>query len=363
MVRRLAFTLVELLVVIAIIGILIALLLPAVQAAREAARRSQCTNNLKQLGLALHNYHDTYNQLPVNFLPRGDGPGGIAGESGIPGVTWNNGGRGSVFVRLLPYVEQGPMFDKLDFSIPGTAFRNQVVSVTPTSPSGTAWSQIVGGYLCPSASHRSFNGDPATTAGRALADYAFSIGANRMNHAGCNVNEHPTFGTAYNVTHMTDRNFCSRWTANHGNANRVSGISGPFARTPYSARLEDITDGTSNVIAMGEILPQHSNWQLNGWFWQDSPYGHTGWPINEPVFNPWGESAVTVTDLGCPGCNCPAGSRSRGSITSSGFRSQHPGGANFVACDGSVHFISETIDYITYQRLGDKTDGSPAGFQ
>jgi len=353
MVRRLAFTLVELLVVIAIIGILIALLLPAVQAAREAARRSQCTNNLKQLGLALHNYHDTYNQFPINMLPA------TTAESGTT-ATWSGAGRGSVFIRLLPYVEQGPMFDKLDFSLLGATFRNQIVSVTPTSPSGTAWSQVVGNYLCPSASHRSHNGNPATTSGRALADYVFSIGANRMNHAGCIVNENP-LNAGYNMTHATDLNRCNI-TANHGNADRVGRISGPFSRRPHAARFADISDGTSNVIAMGECLPQHSNWQLNGWFWHDFPCAGTGWPINEPVFNPAWESAVTVTDLGCPGCNCPAGSRSRGSITSTAFRSSHPGGANFVACDGSVHFISETVDYITYQRLGDKSDGSPTGF-
>lgn len=353
MARRLAFTLVELLVVIAIIGILIALLLPAVQAAREAARRSQCTNNLKQLGLALHNYHDTNKQFPVNMLT------GPASESGCTD-TWNNGGRGSVFVRLLPFVEQGAMFDKLNFEAPvgqgsgvtpmSHAFRSQLVSVSTNSPSGSAWSQVVAGYKCPSASHRSHNGnvnDP--NSGRALANYGFSMGANRMNHNGCITNEHPTRGAGWNMVGVN--------TYNHGNSPNIAQISGVFSRRPYSAKFRDIRDGTSNVIAMGEILPQHSNWQLNGWFWQDMPMGHTGWPINEPVFNPAWESAITVGDLACPGCNCPAANRNRDRIVSPAFRSQHPGGANFVACDGSAHLISETIDYITYQMLGDKADG------
>src|SRR5512143_367601 len=100
--RRSAFTLVELLVVIAIIGILIALLLPAVQAAREAARRSQCTNNLKQLGLALHNYHDTHQM----FVYR---KGGTTGGS----ATQSNQGRLSGFIPLLPYWEQRPMYDRI----------------------------------------------------------------------------------------------------------------------------------------------------------------------------------------------------------------------------------------------------------
>lgn len=365
MVRRLAFTLVELLVVIAIIGILIALLLPAVQAAREAARRSQCSNNLKQLGLALHNYHDTYRQFPINMLPA------TTAESGTAD-TWSTAGRGGVFIRLLPYVEQGPMFDKLDFEDPvgtgsgaggnlGVRFRTQLVAVTPSSPSGSAWSQVVAGYLCPSASHRTHNGtitDP--NSGRALADYAFSIGANRMNHSACIVNENP-LNAGYNMTHATDLNYCNP-TANHGNSGNISQISGVFSRRPYAAKFADITDGTSNVIAIGETLPQHCNWQLNGWFWQDTNWGQTGWPINEPVINPAWESAITVGDLACPGCNCVAANRNRNRIASSGFRSSHPGGAMFVACDGSVHFISETIDYITYQRLGDKSDGNPVGF-
>jgi prepilin-type N-terminal cleavage/methylation domain-containing protein len=104
LVARAAFTLVELLVVIAIIGILVALLLLAVQAAREAARRANCNNNLKQLGIALHNYHDAYNRLPMNYMVWDNTQGGILDT------------RGSYLVRLLPYIEQGgPLYERLDF--------------------------------------------------------------------------------------------------------------------------------------------------------------------------------------------------------------------------------------------------------
>ena len=109
--KRSAFTLIELLVVIAIIAILIALLLPAVQQAREAARRTQCKNNLHQLGLALHNYHDVYNQFPITCF----------NNSG-PGLNWSDSSRGTYLVRLLPYIEQAALFNALNF---GSA-RNEV---------------------------------------------------------------------------------------------------------------------------------------------------------------------------------------------------------------------------------------------
>lgn len=359
--RRFAFTLVELLVVIAIIGILVALLLPAIQAAREAARRTECGNNLKQLGLALHNYHDTFNRFPINLLPATTTE---AGGNAIPGgSTWNNAGRGSVFVRLLPYVEQTAMYDQLDFANPigltggatgsnmTTRFRTQNVGANQHSPTGSAWSQVVDGFLCPSASNPLHHGDINNpNSGRALANYAFSIGANRMNHSGCIVNEMP--GNA-------GRNMVNIVTSNHGNAGSMGTISGPFSRRPYAAKFADIEDGTTVVIAMGETLPQHCNWQMNGWFYQDSNYGHTGWPINVPVRNPAWEGAQTVSGLTGNGMNCPAGNMNRNRITSAGFRSDHPGGAQFVFCDGSVQFLPQDIDYITYQKLGDRRDGEP----
>lgn len=341
---RRGFTLVELLVVIAIIGILVALLLPAVQAAREAARRMSCSNNLKQQGIALHNYHDIYKFFPHNGLPCdasqfGDPQGVMWTATG----GWNNAGRGSVFVRLLPFVEQAPFFDALNFGIYGVPFRQQQIG------GKEAWSVSLPVYLCPSASHPSNTGNTLNT--QALGDYAWSIGANRENHNGCITNE-STANAGLNLVNIA--------TANHGNAVNINTISGPFSRCSSAANLRDITDGTSNVIAIGEILPTHCNWQLNGWFWQDSPYGHTGWPINVPVRDPWNEQQVQPpNNTNMPGCVGAA--MSRGNITACGFRSKHPGGIQVVLCDGSVQFLSATIDYMTYQRLGDRRDGQPVG--
>ncbi|MCA9119178.1 MAG: DUF1559 domain-containing protein [Planctomycetaceae bacterium] len=356
--QKSGFTLVELLVVIAIIGILVALLLPAVQAAREAARRMSCSNNLKQLGLALHNYHDTYKQFPLNMYPQN------VTESGN-GQTGGNGGQGGVLVGLLPFMEQQPLYDAISFVNPigqgsgaggvfGVQFRSQKVG--NHFGHGSLWSVVVPAYVCPTASHPSHNGtltDPNSA--RHLTDYAFSIGANRMNHQGCITNE-STANVGLNLLNIA--------TSTHGNAATIQTVSGPFARTPYSVNLRDVTDGTSNVIAMGEILPQHSNWQLNGWVWSDSCYGHTGWPINQKVWDPWNEkqTPTMLPNPNMPGCQTVGTANmgmSRGSITSSGFRSSHPGGAQFVLCDGSVQFLSETIDYLMYQRLGDRRDGEP----
>ncbi len=341
---RRGFTLVELLVVIAIIGILVAMLLPAVQAAREAARRMSCGNNIKQLGLAMHNYHDVFKRLPINFLPTRPTDSNNASN-------WNDAGKGSVFVRILPFVEQSPLYDQIDFSnkVGTNVFRFQLMPNTNIR----IYSRVVPGYVCPSSAHPSHTGSQTTS--QALGDYAFSLGANYMEHVGCTVGNIDVNGNQLGA----NRNPFNIVTNNHGNArNRISEVSGPFARTVFSARFADITDGTTNVILVGEALPQMCNWQRNGWFFQDSPYGFTTMPMNTDVIDPWGERARPApTNVPRTLQNCPA--PRRGSIASCGFRSKHPGGAQFVFGDGSVHFLPETIDYFVYNRLGDIRDGEP----
>lgn len=322
--RRRAFTLIELLVVIAIIAILIALLLPAVQQAREAARRSQCKNNLKQLGLAMHNYHDVFGVLPPGSGIQGtDLCNDVYGGNCVPWV----GGlhrKGSQLVKILPYIDQGPLYNKIDFNIDvddwfynfnNRQYRHQVIST----------------FLCPSDTN-GINLD------RAHTNYACSMGAQRMsdNMGWCgNIYPGNVFGTG---------------ATGHGSTNDPSRISGLFSRYVWSARIRDITDGTSNTIMMGESRPSCNDHLAGGWFHANAVFAlATTAPINyktcrnEPGYQPDSCNAWNVWQ------------------TSMGFKSNHEGGAQLVLADGSVRFISENIDYMTFQRLGDRRDGQPIG--
>lgn len=312
--RRFAFTLVELLVVIAIIGILIALLLPAVQAAREAARRMSCANRLKQLGLALHNYHDTYKAFP--FGTRQDDPANT-----LPNRPWTAGDhrKGSMLVKLLPYIEQAPLYEKLDFKF-DVNVQLATLGFGPGEPPT---------IRCPS--------DTYVNTGRGQSSYAPSMGNQRMPGRSCSVYPGNNFGTG---------------PTGHGSTGSGQNISGVFGRWCWwSAKFRDIRDGTSSVIMMGEILPYCGDHHRGGWNNPNALWTATTAPINFPTCRD-----VPPGFAGTDGCNADGNWQ-----TSQGFKSKHPGGAQFVFCDGSVHFLAETINYITYQRLGDRRDGQPTG--
>lgn len=321
--RRDAFTLVELLVVIAIIGILIALLLPAVQAAREAARRTQCANNLKQLGIALHNYHDTYKQFPIGT--RNNDP-----AHPRPNYIWTPGDhrKGSFLVKLLPYFEQTAMYEQIDFKYDVNV---QIRRMGFGWGSGTKQLDTL---RCPS--------DDWNPTNRSLSNYAKSLGFQRMPdwQGGCPAYEPPNIVL-----------FHSGLTG-HGSTNDGRRISGVFSRYAWAARFADIMDGTSNVIAIGEIRPWCGDHHRGGWFNPNALWTATTGPINFPTCPDEGPGHSS----GPSDCN-----HFRVWTTSQGFKSRHPGGAQFLFCDASVHFLSETIDYYTYQRLGDRWDGRPVG--
>jgi len=259
------FTLIELLVVIAIIAILVALLLPAVQQAREAARRSSCKNNLKQLGLALHNYHDTHKLFP---------PGGISS---------NNIG---TFAFILPFMEQSAAYDLWDFDVNQSHANND---------DGNA--VIVDGYFCPSRPRPS---RARSSDGESYGDYAGSTGTGHIN--------------------STDHD---EWV---GMFNRDS-----------NTKMRDITDGTSNTIAMGEKRTAQAS-------------------LTSPTYR-WGYHASR-------GMNTHINIDFSGAISdlNANFGSEHKGGAQFLFADGAVHFISENIYYELYQNLGDKADGETVNF-
>ncbi len=337
-----AFTLIELLVVIAIIAILIALLLPAVQQAREAARRSQCKNNLKQIGLALHNYVDSNKQFPPNQMVWG------AGNYG-----------GTPFVALLPYLDQQPLFKTLDFAnkSPGGVgldhWQAPNSSMGQDTDGSQKWAKSqIPGFLCPS-----YDGVATGGWGYALGNYGFSMGAQSMPSAiGCNrypiPGPHNSGGGSYG--YFTG-NFYSTWSESdgdgwigHGNSNDPKWISGVFARMDWAAKLSQITDGTSSTIAMGEVRPNCTDHATGGWALPNYFWTATTAPINFPT---------CPQDPALPD-NCHMNWNWN---TSQGFKSKHQGGAHFVMCDGAVRFVNQNIAYAAYQRLGDRRDNEPVG--
>ncbi|MBP88255.1 MAG: hypothetical protein CMJ64_16310 [Planctomycetaceae bacterium] len=367
---RCGFTLVELLVVIAIIGILVALLLPAVQAAREAARRMSCSNNLKQLGIALHNYHDTYKRFPIN---------GLFWGQPAPDVHM----RGTYLARLLPFVEQQPMHDVFQGAfasgVPNnywSAPENRQVSGAPGPgpPGQLLRAQTVPAFICPSDSHEAIiNGDRAGT------NYAMSLGSQRMeSNTGC---DNAVFCSAINVDPALQPNSAAprkcedwfgngaRWRADQGTRGlEISGIvsrGGNFGPNqldgPWAARIRDITDGTANVIAMGEIVQWCGDHNRNGWMHANALWNATTAPINFNTCPGEGRSYTGSVMNRNEGLNPPC-ARTNAWNASMGFKSKHPGGAQFVMCDGSVQFLTETIGYDAYQRLGDRRDGNTVAF-
>jgi len=304
--------LIELLVVIAIIAVLIALLLPAVQQAREAARRSQCKNNLKQLGLAMHNYHDSFNRLPSTIF-----------------VNWSSDEKASYFTRILPYIDQSPLYNKINFA---------AVTVDGQSDPATGqpfYLSVLPVLICPS--------DPSPTIqnGRAKSNYAASMGATQMpSNSGCP--GYQSGGSQFNT---------GNGGGGHGNTDDSNQVSGPFSRVRYGARIAEITDGTSNTILMGEIRPNCGDHTVNGWLHFNSVWVATSGPINYPI-SCYGEPAVP---------NATACNAVNAWNTSQAFKSKHVGGAHFVLGDGTVRFISENINYVTYQALGDRRDGTVVG--
>lgn len=278
------FTLVELLVVITIIGILIALLLPAVQAAREAARRMQCSNNMKQMGLALHNYASLFG---------GCFPYAALGEDKV-----------GLFTALLPFVEQQPLYDRLDLKASYGTGQNAIQG-----------RQVVPCYMCPSWPYSPYNTGTAAI-GFALTTYQGVAGA---------------FTTA-STTSSTQID-----TSGAGNIPKNGMFGWSFAR-----RFADVTDGLSNTLAMGEFVqidttasaPGAVRPWINGGIASTTPYTCkvAVYRINEKV-NRYSGSTILI------GLNwMPMGSF-------------HPSGANFLVADGSVTFISDTILLSTYQNL------------
>jgi prepilin-type N-terminal cleavage/methylation domain-containing protein len=325
---RQGFTLVELLVVIAIIGILVALLLPAVQAAREAARRMQCGNNLKQLGLAMHNYHDTYKVFPMGVMNPGINPGSATALPYLAtcSVTCRNT---PWTLFILPFIEQQPLHDQIDFRLAmGPAQRS---GAGPAIHQGALFANTsVGVFQCPSDP---LYLDPQQIAGNAH----YGIVNGRRSSYWFPLVQSP--GRLEDTTVHWDRDtrvFAATHPVYPGAPVRAMfGING-------AARIGDVTDGTSNTMMLAET-PFKKNATVYGPYW-------TAWNYTSGI--EFSTSAVAINRKN--GCvvngrpTCP---------TAWGAGSKHPGGMQMALADASVRFISETVPWELCQILTMIGDG------
>lgn len=328
---RPGFTLVELLVVIAIIGVLVGLLLPAVQAAREAARRMSCSNNLKNLGLALHNYHDTFKVFP----PAGLGLSSCRGPGAEP-----LGLNASGWTMTLPFFEQSALHSAYDFNQAASMYNrsdNDTVAVmgdVQTSGNGAVVSTQLSIFNCPSDS-----GNPL------LLDSAH--GEHYIPKDGSGIDGAKT---NYDFSTNGPTNCSQRW--DKYNVAPMSGgvpsLGGRrmFGNLSYS-KFGSVTDGTSNTIMLCETT-------LEVWDGRTPAWGYRGWV--QVGIDPIGKNSIKGINIwpccywqGTPWTSSPApGQRGKlGEWGSAG--SLHPGGAQFAFADGSVKFISETIGVWTLE--------------
>ena len=327
---RKAFTLIELLVVIAIIAVLVAILLPAVQQAREAARRSQCGNNLKQFGIALHSYHEAFGMFPLAINPS-------VNDSCTGGCAW----RGfSAHTMLLPYMDQAGIYNKLNM--------NNLYDAAPNT--GADVRTRIAGFICPS-------------------DFTF-----------------PGNNTQPGVNYSLSAGPSTFW--NVGVADRIG-----FAQYYRSVRVGDIMDGTSNVVAMAETTVGNNDaakYDLRRSLVraQTFPSGFANSFTSQAALNAYGTQCLggttnlhahvrsqwmngiggqtvfnTLNTPNSPNPDCHPCSGC-GWYDSAGVwtaRSRHTGGVQVLMADGAVKFVGDSVDFTTWQRAGGAFDGAASG--
>jgi len=296
------FTLIELLVVIAIIAILIALLLPAVQQAREAARRSQCKNNLKQIGLAFHNYHEAHNKIP---------PGNISNVTSSTNNSWCRSGGSFQWApwttMILPYIDQAPLYALINFNVPFVDSSNNFINPN-LSIINNAGAQRMVVYQCPS--------DPDLS----NAPYSSYMGVQ---------------GGPPNAAVQQPQCQNTGCTPSNARAHFVTGMIHAASNYNLSAAL----DGTSNIFLVGESRYSNAHWAQSGKM--DSctlPRNLAGALEQINLYPDRGAQQATR-----------------------GFSSRHVGGCHFLMCDGSVQFMSENVNLFVYQQLAQRADKLPLG--
>jgi prepilin-type N-terminal cleavage/methylation domain-containing protein len=327
--RRRGLTLLEVLAVVAIVGVLIALLLPAIQSAREAARRIRCGHNLKQIALACHVYHDQVGSFP---------PGNIASDDGSYSGTW-----WGWTSAILPSLEQTPLFDAINFAVPASDPANSTICLT-----------LLSCYSCPS--------DGSSYGPRLVswadASYSRSAIAAPTNYIACSGDTKS--GTSFD-RYSGDSSSLSGpewagwpWAVNLGCKGTFRGVFGDCSNARV-VRLAEVTDGSSCTFLAGEqVISMHAfiAWPINTW-----TYGSTVIPLNWTTHLHEGQEELDGSD-------CEFGTAYEKAphcyfnwSYTIGFRSRHPVGANFVMADSSVRFVKQSIDHRIYNALGSRAGG------
>lgn len=322
--RRVGFTLVELLVVIAIIGILVALLLPAVQAAREAARRSSCSNNLKQLGLAIHNHEDVHKGLPLNQS--------YVGQTG----QWdNNQPHFSWIAHVLPFMEQGPLHNQINFTQGNAVGVNLAVRQT-----------VIPGLICPSSTfpkirqnqnHSYVDGPGSNNVSAAGTNYVGSLGHIWGGWRDC--------GAVPDFTGVPPKgtNPGTPWV-NGANPPEMPNSNGAF-QYHGQTRLADMLDGTSNTIMVFEAVQYRGG---NSAIFDRNPNNDGGW------ISPLSATGNLRNPLNNRN---PAWQQGAGDVRCWGWSSNHPAGAHALLGDASVQFYTDQMAHPVRYALATKAGG------
>lgn len=312
--KRKGFTLIELLVVIAIIAILIALLLPAVQQAREAARRSTCKNNIKQIGLALHNYHESFTSLPSGSIVQLNAAGDkYSGH----GWTWH--------ATILPYLDQAPLYNKIQG--PASSGMGAESGGSTSTKQRLAGRTIIPVFWCPS--------QPDVRQGPAKDLYGTSNYNGNMGTLIGNSGDNCYGGAITTAAQMAAKGGCM-------------GADGIFFISS-GVKFRDITDGLSNTIFVSEVIDSGGDSDLPGGAGSDRKYCFSGGADGNPPSEMTEYLIATET-------NDPINS---GNEEAAG--SYHVGGAHFVFGDGRVKFLSENIDMTLYRALSTRAKGETLG--
>jgi prepilin-type N-terminal cleavage/methylation domain-containing protein/prepilin-type processing-associated H-X9-DG protein len=320
--RRAAFTIIELLVVIAIIGVLIALLLPAVQAAREAARRLQCANNLKQIGLALHGYHNAIGSFPPGNINRG---AGLCPGAAEPVRSYSTQS-GNWMIAILPYIEQRALFDQYDNHYANESPRNKQVRET-----------IVPVYVCPADRNIGVLAVPATGPAT-LVGAKYAPGSYRA------VSGWSGDGINFLDSEMMF-DYKPAWRG------PIHAVYTSWAWGYKSEKCSDITDGLSNTLLVGESTTSTSLARRTFWAYSFAYYSMSGVTAQERTV--WGDYDRCTA---CEGTGEEIPCKRQ-------WGSGHSGGMNFVLCDGAVHFVRTNVDLNLLAKLatigGDEPTPAP----